>query len=518
MIMRLIRYIVLTGLVVTLFAGLPVRGSAGPPAGPDCIFFPWLPNSVEIEDPDTQEVAGPFHSSIIIQNLEDVPISAFVMPWDHCDTASPGGYFQLVLEAHETIKVPVNGLGLIPVGTGGGLAVVGRTFDDINQPARIAGVQRQFSPTVTTGPGFTTSNHHTVSGYTALSSFGVQGEVYLPIAQTNNNWNTIIRATNYDRVDTANIHVTLREAGTGDIVGPFFELTDPGETSSFDLRSLGVPEGWIGSATVTGGLPIGAVAERVKVETDMMLMNVAQSTDQVLGDKFAALIFRDWHHWNTGIPIANRSGFDNDITITFYDVDGDVAHVENITIPGNGMDFVYLPAGDGSPFIGGATIEGTEPFVGAVDEVKYLGDDGDTGHAMSYTMDYRTARDGEALALPVVWKPNPSAPRNQETTGIQLFNPSSVQASAEIMFYDRGTGAEALVAPIAVTLEPKESYTVYVLDIAELPDNFRGSAVVLKLLTGGVPHDQGIVAVSNLVNYDVQYDGSSSFNLTKFIP
>lgn len=514
---RFLRYLILTGLILSLFGGLPERASAGPPAGPNCLFYPWVPNGVEIEDPDTSEVSGPYYGAVRVQNLENEPISIFVMPYDHCDTASPGGYFQISIAANAAVAFGPNVLGTIPEGTGGGLAMVGRMSSDVQQPARIAGVQRQSAPTALSSSLFTIPAHETVSGYTALSTVGVAGQVYLPIAQTNSNWNTIIRATNFASAGNANIHVTLREADTGDILGPFFQLTGPGDTASFDLRALGVPAGWVGSATVTGGLPIGAVAERIKVETNMLLMNVSRSDDQATNSTFAPLIFRNWFNWNTGISLSNRSGFDNDVTITFYDMDGDVVHIENISIPGNGMDFVYLPAGDGSPFVGSAIIEGTELFHGVVDEVKYFGEDGDTGHAMSYTTDYRVASEGEALALPLAWNPSPSAPTIGETTGIQIFNPTIDSAEVEVMFYDHLTGAPALAAPLELTIPGLNSETVYALDIPGLPTNFRGTAIVTNIDTGGVD-TPGIVAVSNLVNYDVQFDGSSSFNLTRFIP
>jgi hypothetical protein len=509
------RLMLVIGLVVGLFAGAFLTASAGPPAGPDCLFFPWVPNGVEIEDPDTAEVSGPYYGALRIQNLENEQISVFVMPFDHCDTANPGGYYQMGIAANAAIAFGMNEF--IPEGTGGGLAVVGRLASDNSQPARIAGVQRQSSPTPLSSSIFSINTHETVSGYTALSEVGVAGQVYLPIVQTNNNWNTLVRATNFDRFNNANIHITLREAATGVILGPFFHLTGPGETATFDLRALGVPADWVGSATVTGGLPIGAVAERIKVETSMLLMNVSRSDDQVEAQNSAALIFRNWHHWNTGVSIANMAGVPNDINITFHDLDGDIVHNEAITIPANGMDFVYLPAGDESPFVGSAIIEGTEPFHGAVDEVKYFGEDGDTGHAMSYTTDYRVASEGEALALPIVWKPSPSAPTIGETTGIQIFNPTNDSAEVEVMFYDALTGDPALASPIQITIPGLHGETVYILDVEDLPTNFRGTAVVTNTVTGAIG-DPGIVAVSNLVNYDVQFDGSSSFNLTQFIP
>jgi hypothetical protein len=511
------RILVIAGLAAGLFVGMSVSGSAGPIDGPECIFFPWVPNSVEIKDPDTGDVSGPYHGALTIQNLENAQISIFLMPYDHCDTANPGNYYQIVISPNSAISINISNTGLVPEGSGGGIAVVGRLTEDSSHPARIAGMQRQVSPTPLSSAQFSINSHETVSGYTALTHLGVDGEVYLPIAQTNNKWNTIIRATNFDREDNANIHILLHEAGGGGTIGPFFQLTGPGETASFDLRDLGVPAGWVGSATVTGGLPIGAIAERIKVETDMLLINTSRAAGQFAEKTYAALIFRDWHHWNTGISIANPTGLPNNITIDFYDIDGNKVYDENIVIPGNGMDFVYLPAGDGTPFIGSAIIEGDQAFHGAVDEVKYFGTDGDTGHAMSYTMDYRYVTEGYGLALPLAWNPSPSAPTIGETTGIQVFNPSSEPADVRVVFRHAQDGALALPAPIEFTLAPLQSETVYALDIEGLPTNFRGTAIIVNVESGQIGAS-GIVAISNLVNYDVQHDGSSTFNLTYFYP
>ena len=511
------RLLILVGLAAGLFAGIQSPTYAGPIDGPDCIFFPWVPNGVEIEDADTNAVAGPFHGALTIQNLENTNVSVFLMPWDHCDTANPGNYYQMQIAPNAAISFGISGTGLIPEGTGGGIAVVGRLTEDIQHPARIAGMQRQASPTPLSSSQFSISTHETISGYTALTHIGVDGQVHLPIAQTNSNWNTIIRATNFDRENNANIHIMLYEAGGGGTLGPFFHLTGPGQTATFDLRDLGVPAGWVGSATVTGGLPIGAVAERIKVETDMLLINTSRSAGQFAEKTYAALIFRDWHHWNTGISIANPTGFPNNITIDFFDIDGNKVYDEDITIPANGMDFVYLPAGDGSPFIGSAIIEGDQWFHGAVDEVKYFGTDGDTGHAMSYTMDYRYVTEGYGLALPLAWNPSPSAPKIGETTGIQVFNPSSESADVRVVFRHAQDGALALPAPIEFTLAPLQSQTVYALDIEGLPTNFRGTAIIINVESGQIGAS-GIVAISNPVNYEVQHDGSSTFNLTYFYP
>jgi ABC-type transport system substrate-binding protein len=90
-------------------------------------------------------------------------------------------------------------------------------------------------------------------------------------------------------------------------------------------------------------------------------------------------------------------------------------------------------------------------------------------------------------------------------------------AEVEVMFNYALTGDPALASPNELTIPGLQRETVYTLDIEDLPTNFRVTAVVTNTVTG-VLGDPGIVAVSNLVNYDVQFDGSASFNATMLGP
>jgi hypothetical protein len=476
-----------------------------------CLYFPWLPNGVEIYDPVTDQVAGPFYSAMTIQNMEDESISVFFMPYDDCDTANPGIYFQELLGPGETKTFHADHTGWIDSGTGGAHVVTARFQADPTKSARIAGTQRQVSPSSLSAIGASTPSHVTASGYTALDDQGVHGSVSLPIVQTNSNWNTIIRAANFDTQDNANIHIQLYEAGTGDMLGPYFQLTGPGEVATFDLRDLEIPDGWIGRAEVIGGLPVGAVAERIKVETNMLLINTSRHNHDFGGEGvlFAPLVFQDWNYWNTGISIGNDSNAPNDITATFYDLDGNEVFSEDKTLPANGMDYFYLPAGEGEPFIGFAIVTSADQIFGAVDEVKYFGEDPDTGHAMSYIMERRGAREGFALTFPHFAKGDPDT-ASGDTSGIQLFNIANGEAEVEIMFYHRD-GTPALAAPESFVLPGWSGKTVYSLDYQELPVGFTGYAVVRNLWPG-LPGESEIIAVSNLVNYSVQYDGSATYN------
>jgi hypothetical protein len=506
---RAARFPLAVALSLGLMVGSLAPAFAVPKFGPAELYFPWVPWGVVIEDPDDGSEAGPFYSYLTIQNLEGVPINLRYEPASIHAPEGPSLVTLSPLQPNASQSISAGELFDIDEAStsafGGGVKVTAtRQSDDL--PARIAGVMRQMSPTPSPYfSGLSTSAQVTVSGYTGLSEIGIAEEVFLPIVQTNNNWNTLIRATNFDEAAATLITVMLHEAGGGGSLGPAFQITQPGETATFDLRGLGIPEGWVGTAEITAGVPIGAVAERIKIETNMLLMNVSRSSEQTAESNYAALIFRDWNSWNTGISIANLANVDNEVEIDFFDIDGNPVHDESITIPANGMDFVYLPAGDGSPFVGSAVITGSEAFHGVVDEVKYLGNDGDTGHAMSYTLDYLLALDGDALAFPRIAR---GIDGSGDTSGVQIFNPTAHAADLEISFY---TTMGAIKHVLFLTLGAGESYTAYTLFYPEIGDGFLGNAVVFNQ-----PGNGAIVAVSNIVNYDVQFDGSASFNATRF--
>lgn len=61
--------------------------------------------------------------------------------------------------------------------------------------------------------------------------------------------------------------------------------------------------------------------------------------------------------------------------------------------------------------------------------------------------------------------------------------------------------------PEVVELGPREGHTAYTMFLDYLPSGFQGSALIRTT-------DGEVVAASNNVNYEVQYDGSASMNVT----
>ena len=414
---------------------------------------------------------------------------------------------------------------------------------------RIAGVEKH---TVGTVGVRTTSETEAVDGYSAVPQDDValagdggavlegQSRWVLPIVQTNNGWNTEIFITNVSG-KTNSVSATFYAAGGQGYAGEGEMLLSgktlaAGETVRIDLLDYGFEEGVVGSLWIDATHAVVAGAFRHKVETGMMLTTNAQPRHDTEGSevKFGPLVFRDYNGWNTGINIANLSSETNKVTVTYYNYAGNAVATERVTIPPRAMEYVYTPAtgnfGIGANQITAVRIDGDYPLVAAIDEVKYLGGQGE-GHAMSYPASsalwgWETSELDDSgrywydnlLALPLVQKGNPTTGVG-DTSGINLFNPDGeYSVNAYIQFVDSAgvpvaptVGKDDGEAPIVLPLSAGAGATVYTLNYSEMPAGFQGAAIV------GVVGDGELVGVSNNVNYAVDGDGSAVYNLANTV-
>lgn len=472
---------------------------------PDVMYFPWVPNGEVINDSRGFGSSGPYFGTLTIQNLEDEEIEVFY------EVTATGSIGSTTLAAHASTTLTTDDLFAGDPGiNGSGVIAWGQTTSgEVAVPARIAGVQKQAAPTDLTASASTSGDHETVAGYTGLAGADLDVYAVLPIVQTNSNWNTIIRVTNFNDDKTIDMTLQLNPAGGGATASVDLTGVGPGSTETVDLLSLGLASDWVGSAIVTvEGSPanIGAVAERVKNETSMLMMNTSQLLPAVDNTKHAPLVFSNFNFWNTGIAIASLSESDPvDLTITYYDPDGvQIGDPENLTIPPHGMDFVYTPAQPGSSeegFVGTAIVEADGPIAGAVDEVKYFGEDLDTGHAMSYMLEEIDTERGESQVIPLIQKGHVDDEDilHGDTSGVRIFNPSSADALFSAIILDRDGDVHFNNTGV---LGARESITGYMPDVEGLAEGFTGSIVIVG----------PVLAVSNNVNYDVAFDGSASFS------
>jgi hypothetical protein len=495
---RGIRLCLALGLSLGFLAGSVTTGSAE--GGPYSVYFPWVPNGAMLDD------MGPFYGTVTIQNLEPEPVKVtIIVGWfNGPDTKHDvPAWGSITLSASE-IGVPAPGS-----------AVLAWSHMENGDNGRIAGVQKQSAPVAPDTAGMearTSAAHTTVDGYTGLAEYelsSVPVVSVLPIVQTNSGWNTKIRVTPVGIEPEANIEVTIQEAGTVN-TQIFKQTVAGGVTATFDLAELGVEPGFVGSAVVRSNPDalLIAVAERYKASTNMLIMNIAKPRETCHTMHVAPLVFDNYFSWNTGISIINAVGVENDVTVTTFTTGGEVVDTTPMTIPPSGMGFIYTPAsGTGDGFVGAAIITGSQALCATVDEVKYTGDQPDVGHAMSYPTTPFAAEAAQALGLPLAQKGS-LATGHGDTTGIQIFNPSDDEALITVVAWWQD-GSQEWVENYAIPA--KESRTVYSMSI-DLPEGFLGAALVP--VGGGAGK---VVAVSNNVNYAVEYDGSSSFPLV-FIP
>jgi len=408
---------------------------------------------------------------------------------------------------------------------GNGFYAVGRLASDPRTPARITGVMKSAAPlALSSDDARTSSAHESVTGYTALPQQALADESNnllsstqwaLPIVQSGwNGWNSVIYITNFSNEDNCAVDVTLYESplGLGDPApGVFSKNLKQGETWRLDLT--GWNEDWAGSAFIDADCAVAVSSDRIKAEqpwgdpVNMAISNVGQPFGEASTEVYAPLVFQRYNGWNTGMAVVNLSDADARVTINFYNMDGNTAGSATLTLRPRAVEWVYRPelTNLGTMSIAQARITANQKVAVAVDEVKYSGTDPDTGQAMSYNAQVG----GGTLALPLFQKQGGALASSNDNSGIAIFNPNTVANNVTVTVYNRaGNEYDSIDYRIA----PWGSAILYAPeDLPELQGGFTGNVVVTA-------EDAPVVAVSNNVNYDVQYDGSAAFNLAVVAP
>ena len=226
------------------------------------------------------------------------------------------------------------------------------------EPARIAAVVKNAGPSAA-GHGVTRVDHERVDGYSGPDASNVAaaaGAQVLPIVQNNNGWETTLRLAHFGDQETYGegtheVSVTFSAAGEdlsgNNVIHRNFEIY-PGEVLTTTLTGILDRTEWVGSAVISADVPIGAIAERSKLEDRMLVTNLARPEQVDVSTQYAPLIFRDYHDWNTGIAIANTdSEEENTVDVTYYGPDMSVVATDSVTIAPGGMNFIHEP-GSGS--------------------------------------------------------------------------------------------------------------------------------------------------------------------------
>lgn len=521
---------------------LPAGGTGEPG-----VYLPWVANGAEMDG------MGPFYGSVTVQNLEDEARDLFFFPGiGENDAAYGHPHVVSNVQEHASVTVSASNLG-VP-SPGGSVRVhsfpVGTEYDSSDRTitasdedsdiflGRVTGMVKLASPTPTNA-GQTTSANVTVDGYSGLTADQISDqydEYVLPIVQTNNGWNTALRIASFGKESDPNslvsFTVTFYEAGgqgiAGGASGSYSGTMAAGDVASLDLKhDLGFEDEWVGSAYITANTPIGAVADRYKPVTDMLLNTVSRPVEHGTEQQVAPLIFQNYNFWNSGISIANLEKHPVTVTVTYFTPGGSQVGTEHLTIPARGMEFIFTPGNQDlgfSGFVGAATITGTASnssgsgrVIASIDQVKYYGNDDEVGDAMTYVttgqfQNQATVGLGPEYSLPLVQKGNPNAGTG-DTSGIQFFNASPSGSSSSVAeiwidFFD-STGnrvAPTLTDSIYYQLRAHQGVTIYTHNLHEMPSGFQGSAYI-DTNGGG-----RLSAVSNNVNYAVETDGAAAYN------
>lgn len=404
-----------------------------------------------------------------------------------------------------------------------------------------------------------------------IPDFGAfDGHSYLPIVQTNSDWNSIVHITNVDPSSpnfasvTMTLYTAAGQGAFGPSMGTFTKTLNPGETATIDLKAdLGIPDGWVGSAWITSDYGVVANVNRQKPSTNMALTNtgapslLATTSPDSPGALFggiadsgsgqysmvAPLILKAYNGWNSGVNIANISELTNTVQVTWVGPTGNIVGSDSVSIPAKAMEYIYTPntqdLGLDSGFVGAAVLTSTLPFHAAIDEVKYSGTGNDVGQAMSYiatdagasasycaagstfpfcflTGDvnkygplFTPVASYPSLNIPLIQKGSPLTGMG-DTSGINLFNASGDASSTAWVYFYQPSGALAaptLNAPYEISLGALNTATIYTMDFSEMSSGFQGSAQIVPVAGQGV-----LFGVSNNVNYEVAGDGSAVYN------
>lgn len=483
-------------LALTLAFTLAVLPSMIPGAAANdtySTYFPWVSHD------ETIAGQGGWAGEFVVQNLSDQPCAVLVYVATIDGWKQPA---QLAISAHSTRTYSTYLLGI----PRGGAPV---RFDSFC-PVTIA--LKQTTPRVNTAPW--SDGATIVTGYSGINEADIAASRatpttlwYLPIVQTNSDWNTLIRVANFDLDSSIGVTVELYPTGNQDgAAGAERILTRQlPAAGSWTINALdSVGSDWIGYARITATGESAAIAQRVKPSTFMAITNVGVAADsQTPSGTFRALaplLFSNYNGWNTGITLANTTDELAFVTIRYYEADGEFLRDESTTIAARNMSFIYTPGNiPEEGFVGSAMIVSSVPLVSSVDEVKY-----ETTEALSYMTSAVQQTDA---AIPVVFRENPASGRH-DNSGISIATFKEDGPHTIMVSLLSTSGQLVGDSPYAVEIAPSGSSVLYLPFLEDVPP---GTVAAVRL-TSADP--AGFVAITNDINYAAIGDGSVAFVAT----
>lgn len=456
-------------------------------------YFPWVPNG------DSVDGYGPWYGKLTVQNMSDdiCALSIYVGRSGNWSKTA-----QLSLTAGSTRSPSSSSLGVPSPGA----AVRLDAFCPISASVKFV------KPDVSTAPW--SDGADAVSGYTGMSDSDLEQSLagptsgwFLPIVQTNSDWNSTIRLANLDSSGNTDVTVALYPAnntlGAAGVTRTITRQLGIGAVTMIDLLNEVGPE-WVGYAEIRSTGPVGVLVHRMKPGASMALTNVAVAGDlQPDESRFlmaAPLLFTAYNGWNTGINLANVSNDVATVSIRYFETAGGQVREDTLMMAPRSMQYLYTPHNvQQEDFVGSAMIESDAPLVAAIDEVKYS-----TVEAISYLASTVGQQDA---SIALTFREDPfNGEHDNSGINIQNMNPNEAQ-TVEISLVTN-TGADVLPQPFLVTLPAGGNNFMYLPDVDDVPFG----TVAAARLRSSDPY--GFVAVSNDVNYAVTGDGSVTFMAT----
>jgi hypothetical protein len=456
-------------------------------------YIPWVPREEMIGG------QGPWYGLVSFQNLSD----------DFCFVQVFAGVEGEWAKPAQQLSVPERSLR--------NLSSQSLSLQKPGGPVRIEATcaiavsLKEYTPNVPQNQSMWSTGAQVVTGYTGLGKpdlaaarSSATSDWYLPIVQTNSDWNTFIRIANFDEQPanvTVDIYPSENTDGDDGVARTVTGQVGVAGTLTIDVLDALGTTGFVGFARISADQDIGVVARRAKPGAGLAISNVAVAADSVVaGGTYQAgapLIFTAYNGWNTGITMANVSQQTATVTVQYFPSDGAMASEETLFIAPRSMEYIYTPATvDQAGFVGSATIVSNVPIVAAVDEVKY-----ETSEALSYIA---SGAGQQQAGIPLVFRENP-AEGLHDNSGISIVNLDPLnQQNVTLRLRDR-SGNELLDLPIALRIPAGSRTFIYLPFIDEIPAGTYGSVLLES------QNPAGFVAISNDVNYAVGADGSVVF-------
>ncbi|HZT05656.1 MAG TPA: S8 family peptidase [Chloroflexota bacterium] len=215
------------------------------------------------------------------------------------------------------------------------------------------------------------------AAYTAPLNSGTNlvAPVVFKNRRTNGTWNTGVQIQNLG-ADTAHVTVTYRGTdGPGDSYSDRGSIDPGGSRTFYQPSSPGLPDGFVGSATIAvdnAQLVSGLVNE---VNYDRNVSSTYQVLASGQNTLYAPLLMRNVAGANTGLQVQNLGQQAAALTITYRSQTGTALLVQSDVIgPGSAKSY-FQPAIGGLPdgFIGSATVvaDNGQPIAAIVNAVAY---------------------------------------------------------------------------------------------------------------------------------------------------